>query len=206
MWIYGSDWMVSVVKFDEKISRLPVKNPDPWLLLVRARFPGHLERFLSDYPEDIKNIIETPDADYRYRVAVKKKVFLDSIVDKALEIDYSNFKNSIPDSEEGYHLAALGAWNSARGQQVMEQSTRTIKRAKKLLRGGRVNREAEIEEISSSLIHAKIPRYEFAERLEIPVSRIHNGLGGFIPIKVAEIERWKSVAKEMIDKKTKNVD
>lgn len=80
MWIASTDGFISIVQHRE--------FPDT--LLVRARVQKDL---LCLFPEAA--ILETLDADYRFRVLVSKKDVAALIAQKILDLDYPNFKNKI---------------------------------------------------------------------------------------------------------------
>jgi len=69
-------------------------------LLVRARVRDHL---LALFPAE--DIVETIDADYRYRATVSRKVVQQVLADQIEAIDYPNFKSSL--HEPRYHSACF---------------------------------------------------------------------------------------------------
>lgn len=79
MWLFTPDSFVSIVQHRDA----------PDLLLVRARFPGDLERL---FPAETCNIEETPDADYRYRVALDREKVAEALAAAARDLRYANFK------------------------------------------------------------------------------------------------------------------
>jgi hypothetical protein len=93
MWIFCKLGFFSAVQHREH----------PENLLIRARFKGDLERLLNAMtPEEYAlcgrpSVSFTPDADYRYRVEIRKVVFAELIREQAEEIDYDNFKNAAHD-------------------------------------------------------------------------------------------------------------
>jgi hypothetical protein len=64
------------------------------ILHVRARVAGDLERVLAATGID-KPVTTTPDADYRYRVAVSRDELLRLLAVLGNAIDYPNFKNEV---------------------------------------------------------------------------------------------------------------
>ncbi len=63
-------------------------------LIVRARAREILEELFPTY-----NILETPTADYKYRVFCGKADFAVLTLKKILDIDYTNFKDSVVDHD-----------------------------------------------------------------------------------------------------------
>lgn len=60
-------------------------------------------------PGFIKNIKEDPDADYRFRIWMKKERFISILTERINSIDYNNFKNSVEDDE--LHHAYMDIWH-----------------------------------------------------------------------------------------------
>jgi hypothetical protein len=86
MWHIDRNGAFSIVK----------KHCEPDELLVRGRVHDDLKRLAGklDLPESA--IIETPTADYRYRMTVKASAFAEYLAEAAFAIDYRNFKTSLP--------------------------------------------------------------------------------------------------------------
>jgi hypothetical protein len=98
--------------------------PDENRIMVRTRWYSHLknlqDRFKERFPELSKEeILETRDADYRYRIFLAKDLWKKVVEALAEETDYDNFKaeatryekaNSKPD--EGYHDALMNVWEA----------------------------------------------------------------------------------------------
>ncbi|MDE0558771.1 hypothetical protein OU792_02175 [Algoriphagus sp. NF] len=85
MWIASKNGFVSIVQHRDK--------PDQ--VLFRARVRKDLE---SLFPKE--SIIETPEADYGFRVHVSKQEAVSVISQQVWEIDYPNFKNAIAQNPE----------------------------------------------------------------------------------------------------------
>src|SRR5262245_796133 len=94
MWICFNDAFVSAVADPKK----------PGTLKVRARKRDHLERL---FPH--AEIHESTETDYRYRVFVRKRDFACLLVERAMDIDYGNFKDSVKD--KGLHDLYAGFWH-----------------------------------------------------------------------------------------------
>lgn len=103
MWIFTKTGFISVVKHTEKAD----------FLLVRARRREDLEAIVepmlaSGYPLD--DITETPEADYRFRVVMPRDCFAVVMSELVDQIDYPNFKDSIPKTKPGYATFAGRTW------------------------------------------------------------------------------------------------
>lgn len=107
MWIASTDGFISIVQHREL----------PDMLMVRARVQKDL---LSLFPA--AQIIETLDADYRFRVLVPKKEMATLIAQKILDLDYPNFKSKIArspsqkDKLAAYHEIWGVMWNYGKQQ------------------------------------------------------------------------------------------
>jgi hypothetical protein len=86
MWHIDKNGAFSIVK----------KHCEPDELLVRGRVHDDMKRLAGklNIPESV--IIETPTADYRYRMTVKASAFAEYLAATAFAIDYRNFKTSLP--------------------------------------------------------------------------------------------------------------
>src|ERR1041384_4107267 len=85
MWLCFNDGFLSVV----------ADKNDPTRLMIRARRKKDLANVLG--PD--ADIIETPDADYRWRAFINRKGFK-ALVDQRIDgISYTNFKASVKDHE-----------------------------------------------------------------------------------------------------------
>jgi hypothetical protein len=78
-----------------------VSKQDPSKMQIRARSKADLER-LAEFAKDkmgadLGEIIETPHADYHYRLIVGPSTWGQLAVKLADDVDYSNFKNEIRD-------------------------------------------------------------------------------------------------------------
>ncbi len=94
MWIFTNQGFISAVAdFNNQGN-----------LLVRARAKKHLTAL---FPK--AEVTKTPDADYLYRASIPQAEVAKVIADQVQAIDYTNFKNSIPDDE--YHAACSGVWH-----------------------------------------------------------------------------------------------
>ena len=111
MWVFRNDAFVSLVQDRDM--------PDQ--LWARARVKGHLEAFFAG-TIDPKDIIETVDADYRFRIVVERE-FVVAVMRAAVDtINYDNFKKSIPQTAKGdrYHDALLKVWSAMHALQQRE--------------------------------------------------------------------------------------
>jgi hypothetical protein len=86
MWHIDQNGAYSIVK----------KHCGPDELLVRARVHKDLKRLADKLNIPETAIIETPKADYRYRMTVKAGALAEYLAATVLAIDYRNFKTSLP--------------------------------------------------------------------------------------------------------------
>lgn len=84
MWIASTKGFFSIVE----------KHPGEFQ--IRARERGDLDN-LKTTVHSLCNeaIIETPKADYRYRMVINRAQVMDTVTTLAMAIDYSNFKNAV---------------------------------------------------------------------------------------------------------------
>lgn len=101
MWVFTNTAFVSAVAHREA--------PDK--LMVRARLKGDFDAFFGGTvpkPE----VIETPDADYRFRAVVSRAAFERAVSVAAQAIDYPNFKGSIAHADDARHDAYMDVWSA----------------------------------------------------------------------------------------------
>ena len=85
MWIYTTDGFYSVVQKD-------------WGLMVRSRVKGDLEKL---FPKKMhRHIIQTPDADYLYRILVGRDEFEEAMIKAMRRINYPNFKDAVHEKDK----------------------------------------------------------------------------------------------------------
>ena len=114
MWIFSKDGFVSVVEHRD----------DKELLLIRGRIKDDIEDIANlaevltgEKPE----IVEMPDADYRFRIFLSKHVFKEIMQVKIDDLDYPNFKSSIRDHDR--HNAYLDIWSVMHGFATRKKRT-----------------------------------------------------------------------------------
>lgn len=122
MWIFLNNAFLSVV--DPKASYSGGRGPVSRDLLVRARLKGDIE---AVFPK--AKVQETPDRDYRFRALLPREVVAEVMLDAVNEIDYQNFKGSVP--EKARHDAYAGVW----GVMYREQERRVPKARPRNQRG-----------------------------------------------------------------------
>ena len=86
MWHIDSNGMFSIVKKDCQSNEL----------LVRSRLKEDLERLAEKLSIPETAIRTSANTDYKYRMTVKAEAFGAYLAKSALEIDYDNFKSSLP--------------------------------------------------------------------------------------------------------------
>lgn len=92
--------------FNDSFVSVVQHNRDPGLLMIRARVAGDLEALFPGYGDEV---IETPDADYRYRLTLPAKIVAARIAERVAGIDYPNFKKSVPDNDR--HGVYSSVWS-----------------------------------------------------------------------------------------------
>lgn len=102
MWIFMNDSMLSIV----------ASRDDSDQLLVRARNKGDIERVFPN-----ADVFEDPLADYLHRAFIPRDKVMQAIAERLVDIDYDNFKSSIPPGDAKRHDAYLGVWSVMYGVQ-----------------------------------------------------------------------------------------
>lgn len=101
MWVILNNSALSIVR----------DRADTGNLLVRSRFNGDIERVFPG--ADVK---VTPDADYLFRAFVPADEVAFAIAERALDIDYTDFKGSVDDRDR--HDVYFGVWRVLQDAQV----------------------------------------------------------------------------------------
>jgi len=106
MWIFMNDAFISVVAPSAADLEIGGERPDADLLSVRARRRGDLTAvFGNDFP-----IIRIVNRDYPYRTFCTRQRIAQIVADRICEIDYGNFKDSVPDkSRAGVYMSVWAA-------------------------------------------------------------------------------------------------
>jgi len=95
MWIYLNDAFLSIVQ----------NYSNPALLHVRSRHPGDIERLFPG--AEVKH---TPGGDYHFRTDLDRETVAEVLAARIASIDYTNFKNSISDSDR--HDVYFDVWSA----------------------------------------------------------------------------------------------
>ena len=95
MWILMNESYFSIVKNKNKKDSL----------LVRARVKGDIEKV---FPK--AHVIENAGTDYKYRTFLPKWVVSKAIKKSIEQIDYDNFKNSVPLEDTARHDVYFDVW------------------------------------------------------------------------------------------------
>lgn len=85
MWVFSTAGFFSIT----------VSSDDPTKMQVRARERVDLENFIAAAEVDGAEIIETPRADYQFRVILEPADAVNGIAILAAQIDYTNFKGAV---------------------------------------------------------------------------------------------------------------
>lgn len=75
-------------------------------LTLRARALADLENLKARYLTELGEIIRGGGTDYQYRVKVSREEFGEAAKKIAMDIDYSNFKNSVA-KKQGHKRAGI---------------------------------------------------------------------------------------------------
>ena len=98
MWICLNNSFVSIVE----------NETNPELVWVRSRKYDHLVNFIGTKD----GITETPTRDYRYRVSIDKFTLSKIFAQSVHNINYGNFKSSVPDTDNDLYFFYNEVWNS----------------------------------------------------------------------------------------------
>jgi len=101
MWLFTTDGFYSVVH--DKYCK-----PDE--LMVRARKREDLENLFAH--KITGEILEIGHADYRFRMAVKRKIWSKYLAGYANKMAYSNFKGTLPLNDHARHDAYFKCWSA----------------------------------------------------------------------------------------------
>ena len=96
MWLFTSKSFLSIV----------VDLTDDSKFLVRARMPGDIEELFSDAV-----VRKGEGTDYLFRASIPKETVVKSLCDYFIEMDYGNFKNSVPLNQVARHDAYMEVWS-----------------------------------------------------------------------------------------------
>ncbi len=96
MWIFTSNAFLSIV------DKAPAKHDE---LLVRARRQGDIEKVFPN-----AKVKKTVGSDYLFRAVVKRIDVAAAMVKMVNELNYDNFKDSIPHSDNQLHNACSQVW------------------------------------------------------------------------------------------------
>lgn len=95
MWICLNDAFYSVVDYTNGA------GPN---LMVRARFKGDINKTFPEVTE-----VHLPNRDYAWRAELPRERVAKAIHDAVMDINYSNFKNSVP--EDWRHDVYADVWH-----------------------------------------------------------------------------------------------
>ncbi len=103
MWIFQNDAFVSIVKHNEYED----------VLIVRARVEGDLERFFRGAIDPNADVFETPDADYRYRTFMPRRIVAHALQGAVADLRYGNFKDSVAKDDAARKGVYFEVWQAA---------------------------------------------------------------------------------------------
>jgi hypothetical protein len=105
MWIFTTTGFFSAV--------LDLTDDTGSTMMVRARWRGDLERLQEFATFDGRGIVETPDADYRFRAFMKTAHWIGALEELGRRIDYGNFKDAVAKTDGPRARAYLSVWSAA---------------------------------------------------------------------------------------------
>lgn len=121
MWIYAKTGFYSVV-------HKPPCREDELLVRVRCKDDiDKLQKLLKSEYQFNGEVIDSPKADYAYRMIVPRETFASFLANVAMLMDYDNFKNTIGRKDYKRHDAYLRCWDA------MYEWQRDLNREKKVL-------------------------------------------------------------------------
>jgi hypothetical protein len=122
MWIFTKYGFFSAVCGRQQFGMSA--EPDPNTVMIRARRRTHLENLKKRCSAELgaATIHESQDTDYRYRIVVPKKSFVQVLDSLGQEMAYTNFKSEVgKNSGDPDYLAALHeVWETMYGLQTKE--------------------------------------------------------------------------------------
>ena len=95
-------WLISRQGFFSIVEKHGDK--DKGRLTVRSRVAKDLDNLRNTLLPSLSATQQSDDTDYRYRAHADKTVVAQAFAQAAMEIDYSNFKNTVA-QEQGYERA-----------------------------------------------------------------------------------------------------
>ncbi len=104
MWVFLSESFLSIVTDTSSMTGE---------LLVRARRHGDIERVFP-----LAKVRRTRKSDYGYRATIPRETVAAVIAIEVSNIDYDNFKNSVPMKHVDRHNAYLRVWSTMEAFQV----------------------------------------------------------------------------------------
>jgi hypothetical protein len=110
MWLITQDGFFSVTAYDPR--RGGARRDSDDLLIVRARARDDLERIGAWIGIDI---LETPRADYPFRVVTSRQAWVNYLSHATTGIDYFNFKDRVSERlGSDRHDVLMSVWSSLR--------------------------------------------------------------------------------------------
>jgi hypothetical protein len=114
MWVFATTGFYSAVCPRAEEGRGSEIETDH--MMVRARVRSHLTALQARFPAlGEAELIETPHADYRYRIIVDKEAWVDAVAVMISDQEYTNFKSAAAEARsadgEGYVHALHEVWS-----------------------------------------------------------------------------------------------
>lgn len=103
-------WLYTKLGFFSIVHKPPCKKDE---LLVRTRCREDLEALSKNLSQSIEfkgEIIESPDSDYAHRMVIPRSILAPFMAGLMEELDYGNFKATIPYNDQLRHEAYFKCW------------------------------------------------------------------------------------------------
>ena len=103
-------WLYTKLGFFSIVHKPPCKKDE---LLIRTRCREDLESLSKTLSQtsDLKGvIIESKDSDYAYRMVVPRSILAPFMASQIVNLDYANFKATIPYNDGPRHEAYFKCW------------------------------------------------------------------------------------------------
>ncbi len=109
-------WTVTTEGFLSIVQNLDAKGAHD-ALLVRGRVHADLERFAEFAARQGERpaVVESPDADYGYRLTTSREALAAFLAGRVTAIDYPNFKSEIYKTDPVREKVYEGAWAALHG-------------------------------------------------------------------------------------------
>lgn len=108
-------WLITTQGFLSVVQNADAKAPHE-ALLVRGRVREDLDHFADFVARhgERSGVVETPEADYGYRLTTARAVFAAYLADQVDALTYPNFKNEVAKTDPDRAHVYMGVWTALR--------------------------------------------------------------------------------------------